>query len=114
MKDLKHIRRFNESEENLNISDVSDSLNKPITIKELKERLDFLLKDGQVSEDDYLFYHLPDEDPGSYDSLRPIGNIGGPNLKFFHSQKDKLEELIKIEGVDITFVSPNLRDKRLG
>ena len=25
MKDLKHIRRFNESEENLNISDVSDS-----------------------------------------------------------------------------------------
>jgi hypothetical protein len=27
MKDLKHIRRFNESEENLNISDVSDSEN---------------------------------------------------------------------------------------
>jgi hypothetical protein len=26
MKDLKHIKRFNESEENLNISDVSDSL----------------------------------------------------------------------------------------
>jgi hypothetical protein len=25
MKDLKHIKRFNESEENLNISDVSDS-----------------------------------------------------------------------------------------
>jgi hypothetical protein len=25
MKDLKHIRRFNESEENLNISDVSES-----------------------------------------------------------------------------------------
>ena len=28
MKDLKHIRRFNESEENLNISDVSDSISK--------------------------------------------------------------------------------------
>jgi len=111
MEDLKRIRRFNESED---ISDVSDSLNKPITIKELKERLDFLLKDGQVSEDDYLFYHLPDEDPGSYDSLRPIASIGGPNLKFFYSKKDKLEELIKIEGVDITFVSPTLRDKRLG
>jgi hypothetical protein len=26
MQDLKHIKRFNESEENLNISDVSDSL----------------------------------------------------------------------------------------
>ncbi len=27
MKDLKHIKRFNESEENLNISDVSRSVN---------------------------------------------------------------------------------------
>jgi hypothetical protein len=27
MQDLKHIKRFNESEENLNISDVSCSLN---------------------------------------------------------------------------------------
>ena len=27
MNDKKHIKRFNESEENLNISDVSDSLN---------------------------------------------------------------------------------------
>ena len=26
MKDLKHIKRFNESEEKLNISDVSDSI----------------------------------------------------------------------------------------
>jgi arsenate reductase-like glutaredoxin family protein len=26
MKDLKHIKRFNESEENLNISDVSNSV----------------------------------------------------------------------------------------
>ena len=38
MKDLKHIRRFNESEENLNISDVSDSdlINQ---IKKYKEEL---------------------------------------------------------------------------
>jgi len=28
MKDLKHIKRFNESEENLNISDVSGSVSK--------------------------------------------------------------------------------------
>jgi hypothetical protein len=28
MKDLKHIKRFNESEENLNISDVSASFTK--------------------------------------------------------------------------------------
>jgi hypothetical protein len=30
MKDLKHIKRFNESEENLNISDVSGSSNQII------------------------------------------------------------------------------------
>ena len=29
MKDLKHIRRFNESDENLNISDVSDGFLSP-------------------------------------------------------------------------------------
>ena len=28
MKDLKHVKRFNESDENLNISDVSDSFTK--------------------------------------------------------------------------------------
>ena len=28
MKDLKHIKRFNESDENLNISDVSDSFSR--------------------------------------------------------------------------------------
>jgi hypothetical protein len=32
MKDLKHIKRFNESEENLNISDVSDSVNNIVYI----------------------------------------------------------------------------------
>ena len=33
MKNLKHIKRFNESEENLNISDVSDSY---FTLEEVK------------------------------------------------------------------------------
>jgi hypothetical protein len=114
MKDKIHIQSFNEHQENLNISDVSSSFNKPLTIKELKERLEFLLKDEQVSENDYVFYHLPDEDEGSYESLRPVSNIGGPNLKFFHSQKDILEKLVKMEGVQISFLSPNVRDKRLG
>ena len=36
MKDLKHIRRFNESDENLNISDVSDS--------DLKKYTDYLIE----------------------------------------------------------------------
>jgi len=36
MKDLKHIKRFNESEENLNISDVSDS-------EKIKASLDMII-----------------------------------------------------------------------
>jgi hypothetical protein len=41
MKDLKHIKRFNESEENLNISDVSRSF----TIEDLRKAFN----DGQKS-----------------------------------------------------------------
>ena len=32
MKDLKHLKRFNESDENLNISDVSESIEEIIEI----------------------------------------------------------------------------------
>lgn len=90
-----------------------DNFNKPLTIKEVKERIDFLLKNGYVDENDYLFYILPDMDEGSYESLMPISNICGPNIIFFHSQKDILEGLVKMKGVDICFVSPNLMDKNL-
>ena len=46
MKDLKHIRRFNESEENLNISDVSDSLLQ--LEKYIEDRISFL--GGQIEK----------------------------------------------------------------
>ena len=49
MKDLKHIRRFNESEENLNISDVIDSYDKQTFEREYKstanENLNELIDD---------------------------------------------------------------------
>jgi hypothetical protein len=49
MKDLTHIKRFNESEENLNISDVSDSekLNKA---KELLQGLVLLSTSPDLEE----------------------------------------------------------------
>lgn len=37
MKDLKHIKRFNESEENLNISDVRSSFSKKSSMKKFLE-----------------------------------------------------------------------------
>lgn len=44
MKDLKHIRRFNESEENLNIPDVSDSF---------KTKAQKLIDDTKELKDEY-------------------------------------------------------------
>jgi hypothetical protein len=49
MKDLKHIKRFNESEENLNISDVIDS-----KISKLIKRK---LNGETLSEEEFLQLH---------------------------------------------------------
>jgi hypothetical protein len=46
MKDLKHIKRFNESEENLNISDVSHSFDKDIS-----NEIDFFSKQKEAMVD---------------------------------------------------------------
>jgi hypothetical protein len=46
MKDLKHIKRFNESEENLNISDVSHSF----SMDDLKNAWNSALK----ADEDYM------------------------------------------------------------
>jgi hypothetical protein len=49
MKDLKHIKRFNESEEKLNISDVISSINEDkdtnSLIKKLRQDLDKIRKE---------------------------------------------------------------------
>jgi hypothetical protein len=55
MKDLKHIKRFNESEENLNISDVSDS------------DLEQLAKDVFEEQEGYQ--------PVSYTDMKSVGLI---------------------------------------
>lgn len=56
MKDLKHIKRFNESEGNLNISDVSDS--QKLTYSELKKI--FVNNDFDFSHnnDGDIYYHF--------------------------------------------------------
>ncbi len=53
MKDLKHIKRFNEAQENLNISGVSDSSSN--TIENAKKFLDSL---------GGFIYNISDEDGG--------------------------------------------------
>jgi hypothetical protein len=60
MKDLTHIKRFNESEENLNISVVSDSKNEQELIYMIKDIIDdevylryvpYSMKDGDMEKD---------------------------------------------------------------
>jgi hypothetical protein len=59
MKDLKHIRRFNESEENLNISDVRSSKSHLDFLDEVVEKLNKLKEEshkrGYVDEKDVDF-----------------------------------------------------------
>ena len=56
MKDLKHVKRFNEASENLNISDVSDS--QKLTYDELKKI--FVNNDFDFSHNNGgdIYYHL--------------------------------------------------------
>jgi hypothetical protein len=60
MKDLTHIRRFNESEENLNISDVSDSKNEQELINMIEDIIGsevylrdvpYSMQDGDMEKD---------------------------------------------------------------
>ena len=55
MKDLKHIKRFNESDENLNISDVSDS-----SLNNHKNAWDFLI-DINFKDKDICDYYTTDD-----------------------------------------------------
>jgi hypothetical protein len=60
MKDLTHIKRFNESEENLNISDVSDSKNEQELINMIEDIIGsevylrdvpYSMQDGDMEKD---------------------------------------------------------------
>jgi len=62
MKDLKHIKRFNESEENLNISDVIESkTNGSVvddTFKELDEKLSIINKETKDWLKQKILWHI--------------------------------------------------------
>jgi hypothetical protein len=61
MKDLKHIKRFNESEENLNISDVSDSRKKLLElVKGMDSNMEMFNKTGDVNDVGYVVSNIRD------------------------------------------------------
>ena len=79
-------------------------------VKELIEKLNKLIELGLISEDDLVFYHLPDEDEGSLDSLYPVNNVSSPNIKFDEFRKEDLDKLTNRvnEGVQIAFISTKI------
>ena len=69
MKDLKHIKRFNESDENLNISDVSES-------EKIEEGWYWILPIN--SDEPIPCYYLPDYDGfiiGGIDNAKYIADV---------------------------------------
>jgi hypothetical protein len=57
MKDLKHIKRFNEAQENLNISDVSSSnyTHVAIPLQDLNNRINTIEKQMEILKDNKMY-----------------------------------------------------------
>lgn len=59
MKDLKHIKRFNESDENLNISDVMNSkINESISVKDRLNKIERVKKQYGSESNQYIIIAL--------------------------------------------------------
>jgi hypothetical protein len=85
MKDLKHIKRFNESEENLNISDVSGSKDLVIKVKHLIKYLqDNFDEDAEVTFDHMMKpEYLEDYPVDEIDYLDKLGTFQNYNGDLF-------------------------------
>jgi hypothetical protein len=85
MKDLKHIKRFNESEENLNISDVIESKNQTYILVYMKET------DGEMMIETLTSKQIKDRVKNLDYSDYAI--IDGDVLKSFNSKSFDLNRL---------------------
>lgn len=81
-------------------------MEKPLTIKQLIDKLNLVMKEFNVSENDYVFFTPVGEDDVS--ALTPVHNICGNTIKFHEWDKQELNKIIKNRGIDLCFVSPNI------
>lgn len=59
MKDLKHIKRFNETDKNLNISDVMNSkINESISVKDRLNKIERIKKEYGSESNQYIIIAL--------------------------------------------------------
>lgn len=87
-------------------------MEKPLTIKQLIDKLNLVMREFDVSENDYIFFTPVGEDEGDITALTPVNNICGSTLKVYEWNKHKYKKIINNKGIDLCFVSPDI-DKLL-
>ena len=83
-------------------------MEKPLTIKQLIYKLNLVMKEFNVSENDYIFFTPVGEDEGDVSALTPVHNICGSTIKFHEWNKEELKNIINNRGIDLCFVSPDI------
>lgn len=81
---------------------------KPLTIKQLIDKLNLVMTKFDVSENDYIFFIPVGQDEGDVSALTPVHNICGNTIKFSEYDKEELNKIIKNKGIDLCFVSPKI------
>jgi hypothetical protein len=83
-------------------------MEKPLTIKQLIDKLNLVMREFDVSENDYVFFTPVGEDEGDVSALTPVHNICGGTIKFHEWDKNELKKIINNRGIDLCFVSTDI------
>ena len=81
----------------------------PLTIKQLIDKLNLVMEQFDVSENDYIFFTPVGEDEGDVSVLTPIHNICTPSIQFHDWNEDQLKQIKQNKGIDLCFVKPDIR-----
>ena len=81
----------------------------PLTIKQLIDKLNLVMKQFDVSENDYIFFTPVGEDEGDVSVLTPIYNICTPSIQFHDWDEDQLKQIKQNKGIDLCFVKPDIK-----
>ena len=89
---------------------MDNTVNKPITVRELVDKLNLVMDKGWVNENDMVFFGKLGEDEGSLDSLFPVANITGNSIFLLKSDTEKLAEMKAMEGIELSFIVDGVRN----
>jgi len=89
---------------------MDNTVNKPITVRELVDKLNLVMDKGWVNENDMVFFGKLSEDENSLDSLFPVANITGNSIFLLKSDTEKLAEMKAMEGIELSFIVDGVRN----